>query len=243
MAAHCAVSAGDGALDVAQHRVDPFEPRHLGRVEQFADAHWHMGGAGRCDAGKAAQAVGVDMRARVQGFLGQRLDGILGEALDAAQFELARLAFGGSGDGGHERLFARRAAPALTSRAFAAEIGVVHLDTADQALAGVVFALQHDLRQFALHRPGGGLAHSQPPPKFDRRDALFGLRHMIHGLEPDLEFELGVGEDGAGRQRGLAAAGVALVDGSGPDHAMRAAVAHRALETVRPAQPQHHRAA
>ena len=44
--------AGDGALDVAQHCIDPFEPRYLGRIHEAADGSDGYMAPGSCNAGK-----------------------------------------------------------------------------------------------------------------------------------------------------------------------------------------------
>jgi len=66
--------------------------------------------------------------------------------------------------------------------AFAAEIGVVDLDPADQALAGI--PLEHDLLQLVFDLPGGGLRHPEAPAQLDAGDALLGLGQVIDRTKP-----------------------------------------------------------
>jgi hypothetical protein len=119
--------------------------------------------------------------------------------------------------------------------AFAAEIGVVHLNLALQALGRV--ALQHDPFELVLHLPRRRLGDAKPSRKFDAGNSFLGLREQIDGLEPQPQPQLARGEDGPGAHGRLLAAGVALeqLAGAARDDAMRLAAAIGTFEAVGPA--------
>src|SRR5512144_2963217 len=95
------------------------------------------------------------------------------------------------------------AAPAhpLAAGALAAEIGVIHLDAADDALGGI--ALHHHLLELVLGRPCRGLGDAEAPAELQAGDALLALGQMIEGAKPAAQRELGRREDGAGSERRL----------------------------------------
>src|SRR5512147_234311 len=135
-------------------------------------------------------------------------------------------------DGGDDRCLAGRAAPPLAAGALAAEIGVIHLDAADEALGGV--ALHHHLLELMLGRPCRGLGDAEAPAELQAGDALLALGQMIEGAKPAAQRELGRREDGAGSERRLPPARGALIKRAGLDQAMLSAAAARTDEAVGP---------
>ena len=124
-----------------------------------------------------------------------------------------------------------------TSSTFAAgpltsEIGVVEINASCQRLAGIAF--EHDLLQFVLHLPGGGLGHTEAAPEFDAGNALFTLGHVVHRPEPQAQRQFGRLEDRSGDRRRLPTAGGALIKVSGLHHAVLLAAANGALEAIGP---------
>jgi hypothetical protein len=122
--------------------------------------------------------------------------------------------------------------------ALAAEIGVVHLDAAIERL--LVVAFHHHLRELVVDHPGGVVGDAKPTRQLEARDALLGLRHQVHGAEPDLQPELGRGEDGARDQRRLRPAGITLIEFATflANDTVLAAAERRTRETIRPAPRQ-----
>src|SRR3954470_13158202 len=86
-----------------------------------------------------------------------------------------------------------------------------------------------------LDQPGGALLHPQPPAQLDRADPALALRQVVDGLEPGRERQLGVLEHGAGGERELLLAPVALEDLAGLERAEAAVAAGRAGQPLPPA--------
>lgn len=158
-----------------------------------------------------------------------------------AQLEAHRPAFDGGLDGGDDRRLAGRAASPLATRALPTEIGVVHLDAADQALLGV--ALHHDLLELVLDRPRRRLGDAEAAAEFQAGDALLALGQVIEGTKPAPQRKLGRGEDRSGGQRRLPPAGGALIERAGLDWTVPSAATVRADEAVRPPPLNHRRVA
>src|SRR4051794_41621394 len=68
----------------------------------------------------------------------------------------------------------------------------------------------HRPEELPLQRPGVGLLDPQPPPELDRGDPLRRRRDQPDRQEPAREWQLGAGEDRAGRGRRLVPARGAL---------------------------------
>src|SRR5947207_1010848 len=86
-----AVSASDGALDVPEGGVDPFERGGQGGPAAGSGDDWLMDAAGIADAGEAAQAVADDGTSGIEIALRQGGDFGPAEPLDAAQLQAAWL--------------------------------------------------------------------------------------------------------------------------------------------------------
>src|SRR5512144_1524900 len=149
--------------------------------------------AGRDNAAETRQTIADDGAAGIQAALGEGLDLAAPEAPHPAQLEAHRLALGRSLDGGDDRRLAGRAASPLAAGALAAEIGVVHLDAADQALLGV--ALHHHLLELVLDRPRRRLGDAEAAAELQAGDALLALGQMIEGTKPAPQRKLGRRED------------------------------------------------
>jgi hypothetical protein len=161
-------------------------------------------------------------------------------AIEVAQKLVTRRSFNrtgfpsvGSLDGGDERRFARGPAASPSTGAFAAEIGVVDLDPADQALGRIT--LEHDLLQLVFDLPGGGLRHPKATTQFDAGDALLGLSEMIDRTKPQPQRQVGRCKDRPGDRRSLPAALGALIEIAGRHQTILPAAAYRAFKATRPA--------
>src|SRR5512144_431621 len=197
--------------------------------------------AGRGDAAEARQTIADDGASGIQAAPGEGLDLAAPEAAHPAQLEARRPAVGGGLDGGDDRRLAGRAASPLATRALPAEIGVVHLDAADQALLGI--APHHDLLELVLDRPCRRLGDAEAAAELQAGDALLALGQVIESTKPGAQRELGRREDGPGGQRRLPPAGGALIERAGLDQAVPSAATARADEAVRPPPLGHRRAA
>ena len=127
--------------------------------------------------------------------------------------------------------------------ALAAPVGIVQLNDASQRLG--IIALDHGLHQFVLDQPGGVGVDAQLPVQAQGRDAVlvpWGLPLVVLGQqvdrqEPDAQRHVGVGarELGAGGQRGLMLAAIALEHRATAQLAVAGMPAVRAAEPARPA--------
>src|SRR5215210_6004313 len=116
----------DGALDVAEHRVDGLECRMTRSLAAGAGDNRLVHATRVGDAIEAAEPVGDDPRAARHDPPGDFLDVLLREPPHAPQLHAMRLAVLGGLDGGYERRLAGAAASALAAAALPAEIGIVH---------------------------------------------------------------------------------------------------------------------
>lgn len=93
-----------------------------------------------------------------------------------------------------------------------------------------------------VQQPSSRVAHAELPLHRQVRQAGLGLADRVHRQEPARQRQLGVAEECSRGQRGLAAAGVALVQdaASADNDAMRTPFAARAGESFGPACAAHH---
>ena len=90
-----------------------------------------------------------------------------------------------------------------------------------------------------LNEPGGGIADTQVALQGQRREPGLRLADQINRQKPYFQPQLGALEQGAGNQRGLVMAGVALegLAALGSQHAVGRAATARANKPRRPASP------
>src|SRR5947207_15536111 len=213
LVADCAVSASDGALDVAEGGIDPLEcgvQRGLAAVPGYDRL---MDAAGVAYAGEAAQSVTDDGAGGIEIALRQGRDCGTAEPRHAAQLQADWLALRCGFDRRHDRRLARRTATTLAAVPLAAEIGVVDLDPPRQALCGV--SLHHHLHEFVLDLPGRRLGNAKPAPQLDTGDASLALGEVVHGAKPNTQRHLGRAENRSSNQGGLPPTGGTLVKRAG----------------------------
>ena len=232
-----AVSAGDGAFDIAEGGIDPLERGVEGGLAAGSGDDRLMDAAGIADTSEAAQAVADDGAGGIE--IARRQGGNLGsaEALHSAQLQADWLALRCGFDRRHDRRLAGRTAATLAAIPLAAEIGVVHLDPSGQTLGGV--ALHHHLHELVLDLPGSGLGNPKPAPQLDAGDAALALGQVVQGAKPGAQRHLGRGENRSGDQRCLPPTGGALVKRAGLDDAVPLPAADRADKAGRPAPAEH----
>lgn len=228
------VGSGNGGLDIAESGVDPLEGGCSRRSRSRAGFDDRVVASSTRNGGKAGEAVADDGAGGIEALLGEGRDGGAAKAGDAPELQANGLAFRRGLDRGDKRRLAGSTASALAARAFAADVGVVDLDAPAQPLGAV--ALEHDLAEFVLDLPGGGLRHAQTPTELDAGDPLFGLGQMIKRPEPDAQFQLGRGEDRPGNRRGLHPAGAALIESARLHDTVPRPAAPRTDEPIRPAR-------
>src|SRR3954471_23236006 len=228
------VGAGQRRLDVAERGVDPAERRPARGPLTRAGHDREVLAPGLLDRRPAGQPVADHGGAGLDRGLGQLLDLPLAEALDHREPQPLGPPLGRGLDRGDDGRLAGRAPAPLAARALAAEVGVVHLDPAGE------LRLPHPARgprphQLVLHQPGRGLPHPEPPRQLDRADPVLALGQVVDGREPGRERQLGVLEHGAGGERELLLAPVALEDLAGLERAEAAVAAGRAGQPLPPA--------
>ena len=176
--------------------------------------------------------------------LGHALDLVTVVRRDGKQREPLRISFVAGRDGHDERDFVRASASALAAvqlALLAAQDGVVHLDTAVELSLGLV-GLHHGIELLA-HEPGPVVLDAELAGEFAARDRVLRLRDEKHSLEPLYERQERLGEDGAGLERGLNPARVALVQPALARHRVLASAASWTREAVWPAPAPHGRLA
>ena len=204
------VGAAQGVLDVAENRIHPSK---LGALDRGSPAAHHdrlMNATRRGDAMKAGQPIGDDPSACTEVEL--RPSGDFGEteALDDGELHAQRVSLLVGLDGGDKGRLAGRATTAFAPTSLATEIGVVELDPPAERVLAV--ALHHHLHQLVSHAPRGVVGDAQMAAQLHRRDPFLVLGHEVDGLEPHGERQFGGIEDGAGSDRGLAVAAIALLE-------------------------------
>ena len=236
------VGAGVGRFQVAQEGIDGSELLHL-RTGGTAACHGAlMYGAGVGDRRETPQPVRHHTRRGRQRCLGPSGDRFLGEFQFLQTDEQGMTVIRGlhRGDEGHLVL---RAAAALASGQFPAQIGVVDLDTAIELARG--FTLAHDMHQFVLQQPGRLVAHAQMALEFQGRDIVLGLGQQVHTQKPCGQRKFGGLKNRAARHRRLFPARRALpvVQPLALEGAMACATTFRTDEAVRPTQGHQRRVA
>jgi len=204
-----AVSASDGALDVAEGGVDPLEGRVQGGLATGSSDDRLVDAAGVADPSEAVQAVTDNGAGGMEIALRQARDFGTAETLHAAQLQADWLAPWCGFDRRHDRRLARRTAAPLAAVALPAEIGVVDLDPARQALWGV--PLHHRLHELVLDLPGGGLGDAKPAAQLNAGDAALALSEVVHGAKPSAQRHLGCRENRSGDHGCLPSTGATLV--------------------------------
>src|SRR5512132_32599 len=231
------VGGGDGGLDVAECRVYPLEGGCQYRLAAGPGADRLMRTSRIRDTAEASEAIADDGAGGIEAAPRQLVHLLAPEAVDPAQLQAHRLAVGRGLHGDNDRRLAGRAAAALATGAFATEIGVVHLDPTGQAFARI--PLHHHLHELVFELPGGVLGHTEAAAEFEAGDSSLALRQVVHGAKPSAQRHLGRGENRAGDQRGLPAAGRALVEVTGLDEAVLLPAAAGADKAARPAPAKH----
>src|SRR3954466_3614891 len=145
-------------------------------------------------------AVGVHVRAWGEVRVAERGGLLIGEAADHRQGDRAhattRMALSRGDDAG-------LAGGAAARVALAAEVDVVRRHDRRPAALGRCAQLApirlfgHRMAKSLVQVPCGRIADAQPAAAFDRRDALLGTAHQVHGAEPGGQRQLGVGHHSA----------------------------------------------
>ena len=76
-----------------------------------------------------------------------------------------------------------------------APVGIVELHPTGEWPGAVAF--QHRLHELVLHQPGAVLRDAQLAGQLQGGEAALGLGDQVHGEEPDVERQLGIGEQRA----------------------------------------------
>ena len=135
-------------------------------------------------------------------------------------------------DGGDKRRLCRCPTTALTPATLATEIGIIEFDPAGEGKLAV--SLHHHLHHLVFHAPRRVVGDAQMAVQLHRRDPFLVLSHEVDGLEPHGERQFGGTKDGAGGDRGLTVAVIALLQFSAGHLAAPIMAAVRAQKTVRP---------
>lgn len=227
----------DHGLEIRQHGVDPSELRQFARLT-LAHDDVGMRALRIDDRRKARQSVAQDIGARHQAGQRPRLDRGVGKARDRRHLRVQRSAICGQRDCGNEGHLVRRAA-STHARPFTAEVGIVDLDIATQAVALV--SLSHHAAYLLLQQPRGAVGDAELAHQRQRGQSGLGLTDKVKGEEPYAQRQLGAVKQRPGGERRLVQAGRALHQRAvrrrrGDPVALRAA-AFRAAKARRPSGP------
>ena len=145
-------------FEVAENGVDPFELGQIARLKGTHD-HRNMDAPRVGDCCEAAQAIAGHDGARRQSGLGPLADGLRGEAADQAELEVKRTAFVIERDCSHKRHLVLGATADLAARPLTAQVGIVKLDRAAQAMVFVL--LGHGPVDLVVQQPSRGVSRYQ----------------------------------------------------------------------------------
>ena len=154
------------------------------------------------------------------------------KALDDGELHAQRVSLLVGLDGGDKGRLAGRATTALAPTSLAPEIGVIELDPPAERVLAV--ALHHHLHQLVSYAPRRVVGDAQMAVQFHRRDAFLVLGHEVDGLKPHRQGQLGGVEDGAGGDRGLAVAAIALLELAAVELTASVVATVRAHEAIGP---------
>ena len=225
-------------LEVAENGVDPLELRQIPGLALANDLH-RMSATGVGDGSEAGQPVAENGGIRCQAGLCPLGDRLAGKARYRTQLGIPRAAFIADRDCGDDWNLVLGASAGLAASALAAEVSVVNLDSARQAMLGVTRSHRH--HDLVVHQPGRGVTHADVTLQRQGCHTGLGLADEVDRQKPLGQRQLGACEQGVGRQRGLVTTGVALEQSprAGAQHAMSASVAARAAKSAGPASALH----
>jgi len=124
-----------------------------------------------------------------QAGLGPLGDGLGREAADQIELDVQRMAVAVHRDGSHKRHLVLGASPGLATRALTAEISVVQLHGATQAVGAVL--LGHGAVDSLMQQPRGGLADAQLALERQRGQPGLGLADEVDAQEPSRQRQFG----------------------------------------------------
>ena len=201
------VAAGKAGFEVAEHGVDPLEFRQVLRLAP-ADDGGLMSAACIGNGAEAGESIGEHRASGGEVVLGPLSDRFEGEPGDQRQLGARGMPVVGQRDGDHEGHFVLGATSGLAAAALAAQVGIIDLDRPLQHMA--VFPFGHRLHQFVMDQPCGRVTHSQLSLQCQRRQPGLGLADEVNREEPGAQPELRAVTHGAGDERRLMPAGIAL---------------------------------
>ena len=189
--------ACQGCLQIAQHGVDPLELRQVAQLEvAYYRGQVNATRIGHC--GETPQAVAGHAGTGHQAGLGPFGDGLGHEAADQIELDVQRMAVAVHRDGSHKRHLVLGVSPGLAIRALTAEVSIVQLHGAIQAV-GVVL-LGHGAVDSLMQQPCRGVADAQLALERQRRQPGLGLADEVDAQEPDRQRQFGVLHQTADRQ-------------------------------------------
>jgi hypothetical protein len=178
-------STGQGGLQVTEHCVDQLELRQIAGLESTDDQR-PVGTFSVGHRREAAQPIANHQGTRPQTGFGPIATGRRGEATDQVELDVHRMSCLVERDCRHERHLVLGA----TSWFAAAEVGVVQLDRAVQAMSAVLPG--HGAVVFLVQQLRRGITDTQVALERQRRKAGFGLADQADGEEPCRQRQLGV---------------------------------------------------
>lgn len=203
------VATQQSGLEIAEGGVDLLELQHLLRLAPGNDGRL-VTAACLCDSPKAGQSIGEHRAPRCQMIFrpgGHHLERKAGKRCQPDAQRTIRFAQRNGRNEGHLVL---GAASDLATGALAAEVGVIDLDFPFKQIT--LCAVGHHPHELVVDQPGGGVTHAQLALQGPGRQPGLGLTDQVDRQEPGGQRQLAALKHGAGNQRGLMTARVALKD-------------------------------
>ena len=225
--------AAQAGLEVAEQGVDPAELGQI--VGMLASGDDRLVVAARRGHGaETGQAIGEHLTTRSQILYGPVLDRLTAEAQDRRDLGVDGMTRRVQRDRSHDRNLVLRSSTRLAARSFSAEVGIIDLDLSPQHIDLISFA--HGLEDLVVQQPGGVVVDAQMAAELKRGDTRFGLTDQVKRQKPCRQGQLGCLQDRAGCDRGLMAAGSALITLEPPsvNQAMLPTIAAGAAEAIGP---------
>jgi hypothetical protein len=196
------VTATEPGLQVAKHRVDPLQLRHIAGFAS-CDRGALMGTASQRNSTETSQSVRENRAARCEVLSRPLLDRVEREASYWRQLDTQGVPVLVERNCGHQWHLVSRVAPDLAATGLTAKVGPINLHLPLQRVAGLT--LHHGLHQFVVHQPCRWVAHAQMAFESQCRQTCLGLADYVDRQEPHHPWQLGSLEHGASDKRHLVA--------------------------------------
>jgi len=201
------VGAGKARFEVAQHGVDPPEPRQIPGLAAPGDDH-RMRAPRIGYPVETREAIGQDLTFRIQSTVLPAFHGRTGASFNGGESRVDRMRLRIDRDGSDKGHFVLGAPSRLAAGAFSAQIGLIGLYGTLQRVE--YFAFQHGLHELVMDAPGRGVADTELALQRQCGQPGFRLADQVNRQKPARQGQAGPLKKGSGNQRSLVATMTAL---------------------------------